>query len=197
MNELAHIRELQRRIALYEDMRAYEDMYKLLSPGLRRFSSALVKSKESSEEIVSDVFIKLWEVRGRLEEIENLKVYLYTITKNFSLNYISKNFKNPVISLDEIDVGAVVFLNGPDEMCISADMVRQLKAIIQSLPPQCRLVFQLVKEEDMRYKEVAAVLNLSVFTVRNQLAIAIRKIGEAMPSYLLPQGIINDKFSRS
>ncbi|MBC8034120.1 MAG: hypothetical protein H7Y03_08250, partial [Chitinophagaceae bacterium] len=78
-----------------------------------------------------------------------------------------------------------------------ADMVRQLKAIIQSLPPQCRLVFQLVKEEDMRYKEVAAVLNLSVFTVRNQLAIAIRKIGEAMPSYLLPQGIINDKFSRS
>ena len=77
------IRELQQKIALYEDMKAYEQLYALLYDGLHRFSFAFVKSREAAEEIVSDVFIKLWQIRGRLMEIDNLKVYLYTIARNF------------------------------------------------------------------------------------------------------------------
>jgi RNA polymerase sigma-70 factor (ECF subfamily) len=53
-----------------------------------------------------------------------------------------------------------------------------MRRIVQQLPPQCRLIFQLVREEGLRYKEVAAVLDVSPYTVRNQLAIAMQKIGE-------------------
>ncbi|MDP4132338.1 MAG: RNA polymerase sigma-70 factor [Bacteroidota bacterium] len=183
MNQAATIKELQHEIALYEDLRAYRLLYDLLFNSLHRFSYAFVKSNEAAEEIVSDVFVKLWQIRSRLMEIENLKEYLYIITKNFSLNYISKNYKHPVTTLDAIDLETVIQIRNPEEICISAEMVNRIKQVIQTLSPRCRMIFQLVREEDLRYKEVASILNISVFTVRNQLAIAVRKIGEALPDY--------------
>ncbi|CAN5479377.1 hypothetical protein BH10BAC2_BH10BAC2_22890 [soil metagenome] len=65
MLPLATIKELQNRIALYEDMSSYKQLYNLLFKGLHRFSYSLVKSKEVAEEIVSDVFIKVWQIRSQ------------------------------------------------------------------------------------------------------------------------------------
>lgn len=184
MADLFTIEKLQRRIALYEDMKAYKTLYQLLFDGLYRFSYSIVKSKEIAEEIVSDVFIKIWQIRSRLPEIDNLKVYLYTITKNFSFNYIHRNYKNPLISIDDMDIEPVIEVGSPEELCISAEIIARIRQAIQQLPPQCRIILQLVKEDGMKYKEVAEVLNISVFTVRNQLAIAIRKLSEALPLYV-------------
>lgn len=191
------IRELQLRFALFEDMKAYKELYALLFDGLHRFSYSLVKSREGAEEIVSDVFIKLWQIRDQLRNIDNLKVYLYTITKNFSLNYIMKHSKNPVVHLEQMNIETVVEFKNPEELYISAEAVRKVNQVIHALPPQCRLIFQLVKEEGLKYKEVASVLNISVFTVRNQLAIAIRKIGEALPHQLQFMRQLQGKFSES
>ncbi len=83
MSHLNDIKVLQQRIGLYEDMKAYESLYTLLSPQLANFCFSFVKSRETAEEIVSDVFIKLWQIRNKLTEISNLKVYLYTIARNF------------------------------------------------------------------------------------------------------------------
>ncbi|MEP7258709.1 MAG: RNA polymerase sigma-70 factor [Flavitalea sp.] len=181
------IQDLQKRIALYEDISAYRQLYDLLYNSLYRFSFAFVKSKEAAEEIVSDVFVKLWQIRGRLTEIENLRVYLYTISKNFSLNYITKYYKNPVVSLDEIDIEAIVEVKSLEDIFISADLAARIRETIQCLPPQCRIIFQLVKEEGLKYKEVASILNISSLTVRNQVAISVKKIGETLPAYLLPE----------
>lgn len=177
-----HIRSLQQRIALYEDMQAYHALYNLFFNNLHRFCFSFVKSSEAAEEIVSDVFIKLWQIRNKLPEIDNLKVYLYQIARNFCLNYITRHFKNPVVSLDELDIEAVISLDNPEEMCISADIINTIQQTIRQLPPQCRLIFQMVKEDGMRYKEVAEILQLSVLTVRNQVAIATRKVAEALPA---------------
>jgi RNA polymerase sigma-70 factor (ECF subfamily) len=178
-------------------MKAYGQLYELLTDGLQRFAFSLVRSSEVAEEIVSDVFIKVWQIRGKLMEIDNLKVYLYTIAKNFSLNYITRNYKNTVVSLEVLDIEAVIEFNGPAEMCISADLVNQIRRVIQQLPPQCRLIFQLVKEEGLQYKEVAAILDISPLTVRNQLAIGIRKIGETLPVYLQSSISLLSRFSHS
>ena len=167
------------RIALYEDMKAYKQLYELLANGLYRFSYSMVRSAEVAEEIVSDVFIKLWQMRARLSEVDNLKVYLYTIARNCSLNYLERNADSRVIGLENLDNAAFVEGANPADLCISADLANQMRRIVQQLPPQCRLIFQLVREEGLRYKEVAAILDVSPFTVRNQLAIAMQKIGEA------------------
>ena len=180
-------------------MKAYAQLYDLLYDGLFRFTRSIVKSSEAAEEIVSDVFIKVWQIRSMLQEIENLRVYLFTIAKNFSLNYLTKNYKNVTVSLESIDVQADLSIEseGPVEMCISADAIRQIRNAIQCLPPQCRLILQLVREEGLKYKEVADILDISPLTVRNQLAIAVRKMADLLPSSLRSQIYFSNKFSRS
>ncbi|MES1249558.1 MAG: RNA polymerase sigma-70 factor [Chitinophaga rupis] len=175
-DEITRIKELQQRIALYEDMKAYRLLYDLLFKGLHSFSYAFVKSSEAAEEIVSDVFIKLWQIRNELTTIQNLKVYLFIIAKHFSLNYITKHHKNPIISLEEMEVETMIEIGDPEEICISADTLDKIREAVNQLPPQCRIIFQLVKEEGLKYKEVAAILHISILTVRNQVAIATKKI---------------------
>jgi RNA polymerase sigma-70 factor (ECF subfamily) len=179
--ELAQIQRLQQKIALYEDMKAYEELYNLLYPGVHRFAWAFVKNRDTASDIGSDVFIKLWQIRGRLTEIQNLKVYLFTLARNFSYNYLTQQYKKVVLSLDEADPDALISFDDPEALCISADAVEKIRLAIRQLPPQCRIIFQLVREEGMKYKEVADVLHLSVLTVRNQVAIATKKIVELLP----------------
>ncbi|MBS1567245.1 MAG: sigma-70 family RNA polymerase sigma factor, partial [Bacteroidetes bacterium] len=147
------------------------------------FCFSFVKSSEAADEIVSDVFIKLWQIRNKLPEIDNLKVYLYTVAKNFCLNYITRHFKNPVVLLEDIDIEPVLHIGNPEELCISADIVYKIREAIRRLPPRSRLILQMVKEDGMRYQEVADILHISVLTVRNQLAIAVRKLADALPEY--------------
>lgn len=191
------IQDLQNRIALYEDIKAYETLYHHMFEQLNRFSFSIVKSKEAAEEIVSDVFIKLWQIKARLTEIENLKVYLFTITKNFSINYLHKNYKNVPYCIDDIDIQTVVTIDNPEELYISAETINKIKQAIQELPPQCRLIFQLVKEDGLKYKEAAEILNISVLTVRNQLAIAVRKMAEFLPASFQPTAPVISRFSTS
>jgi RNA polymerase sigma-70 factor (ECF subfamily) len=191
------IRDLQLRFALYEDMKAYKELYILLFDGLHKFSYSLIKSREGAEEIVSDVFVKLWQIRDQLSQIDNLKVYLYTITKNFSLNYITKNSKYPIVHLEQMNVETVIEIISPEDLYISGEAISRVKQVIHELPPQCKLIFQLVKDEGLKYKEVATVLNISVFTVRNQVAIATRKIAEALPHHLQFMLQFQNKFSDS
>jgi RNA polymerase sigma-70 factor (family 1) len=187
MSQNNRIYQLQQRIAFYEDMKAYEELYDLFFDDLHRFASSFVKSGEAAEEIVSDVFIKIWQIRNKLIEIENLKVYLYTITRNFSLNYITKNQRQHFVEIEDAGVELTADLKNPEELCISSEGINKIKEAIKGLPPQCRLIFQLVKLDGLKYKEVASVLNISVFTVRNQAAIAVRKIAEALPVHMLYQ----------
>ena len=177
------IHELQKRIALYEDMKSYEKLYQLMFGPLQVFSLSIVKSKEAAEEIVSDVFIKIWQIRSRLAEIGNLRVYLFTIAKNFSINYIHKHYKNVPYSIEEMDIEPVVTIANPEELCISSEMVSRIRQAIYDLPPQCRLIFQLVKEDGFSYREAAEILNISALTVRNQLTIAVRKIAAVLPNH--------------
>ena len=65
MNQLATIPELQKRIALYDDMKAYRELCEFFYHRLHRTAYAFIKSKEPAEEIVSDVFIKVWQMRAK------------------------------------------------------------------------------------------------------------------------------------
>lgn len=185
------------RIALSEDMQAYKELYHLMYPNLHRFCYSFTRSKEVAEEVVSDVFIKLWQIRSQLSSINNLRVYLYRITKNLSLNYLAQASRNPAVQSEHIDIESSIEFRDPEDLYISKETIQKIKLIIQELPPQCKLIFFLVREHGLTYKEVADILTISVFTVRNQLAIATKKIAEALPSgsrYVLR---FNDRFSDS
>ncbi len=196
------IRDLQMRIALSEDMKAYKELYLLMFDSLFHFSYSFVKSKQVAEELVSDVFIKLWQIRTQLNAVDSLKLYLFGITKNFSLSYLARASKNlsiqlDEINLDEINIESVIEFKNPEDLCISKETIKDVMQAIQNLPPQCQIIFSLVKVEGLKYKEVAKLLNISVFTVRNQVAIATKKIEDALLQKPQFNILFQNKFSAS
>ena len=171
---------LQQRIALLEDQQAYKELFTSLYSYLFRFAKTLVKDKETAEEIVSDVFIKVWEKRKKLQKIHNLKVYLYIATRNIAFNYLDKQKRTATNPLEDIPIELTSVYIDPEQLMITADMLALIHLAINQLPPQCRIIFKLTKEDGLKYREVAEILNLSIKTVENQLSIALHKISKTV-----------------
>jgi RNA polymerase sigma-70 factor (ECF subfamily) len=176
----SEIRELQRRLAVYDDESAYKELFLVYYKPLQQFAFSFIKSQELAEEIVSDVFLKIWEKRAELESIGNLKVYLYVSIKNTALKYLLKQKRQVAISLDELDIELESFHWSPEELILTAEMLKKIEDAINDLPPRCKIIFKLIKEDQLRYKEVAEILNVSVKTIDSQLAIALKKISKAI-----------------
>lgn len=176
----SEIRELQRRLAVYDDESAYKELFIAYYKPLQQFAYSFIKSEEQAEEIVSDVFLKIWEKRANLESIHNLKVYLYVSIKNTALKYLLKQKRQVAISLDELDIELEASNWTPEELILTTEMLRKIEEAINDLPPRCKIIFKLIKEDQLRYKEVAEILNVSVKTIDNQLSIALKKISKAI-----------------
>ncbi len=174
------VKELQLRISQHGDEQAYGQLYIAYMPYLLRFAQTIIKNHELAEEIVSDVFIKIWQNRADLSRVGNFKLYLYVSTKNTALNYLSRHFRKEIISLDEMSLNISMSPYNPEQLLITSEAVKKINVEIQKLPPRCRLIFKLVKEDKLRYNEIARLLNISVKTIDNQMAIALKKISGAI-----------------
>jgi RNA polymerase sigma-70 factor (family 1) len=159
---------------------AFEALYRLYFVRLFRFCFSIIHQKESAEEIVNDVFLKLWEHRGPGPAIGNPRLYLYVSVKNRSLNYLRDNAAVHIIEISERCDAYIRFDTNPETILLDAEGLRRIQAAIDELPPRCKLIFSLVKEDGLKYKDVAGLLDLSVKTVEAQLAIALRKIAAAL-----------------
>lgn len=174
------LKELQTKIAK-DDETAFTQLYLHFSKKLIQFSVSLVRSKETAEELVEDVFVKLWGKRSQIIEIENLTVYLYVAVKNKSLNVLSQKAKELVAaSFDYLDTTVDEFAADPYDLMITAEMMNRMHHAIESLPPRCKMIFKLIREDGLKYKEVADILNISVNTIDTQMAIAVKKICTAL-----------------
>ncbi|MGZ8525248.1 MAG: RNA polymerase sigma-70 factor [Chitinophagaceae bacterium] len=174
------LRELQTRIA-NNDETAFTLLYLHFGKKLIHFSVSLVRSKEIAEELVEDVFVKIWGNRGHIIEIENLTVYLYVAVKNKSLNVLSEKSRELVAaSFDYLDTTLDEFAADPYDLMITAEMMSRMHQAIESLPPRCKMIFKLIREDGLRYKEVGDILNISVNTIDAQMAIAVKKICTAL-----------------
>lgn len=173
------IHTLQQRVALLADQPAYKRLYSFFHPMLLRFACSFVKNKEAAEELIADVFIRIWQQRQKLTGIGNLKVYLYAAVKNQCLNYLKK--RRPAEDpLDTAEINLMKFNMDPEQLMITAEMMRGIEQAVEGLPPRCKLIFQLIREQGFRNKDVAEILGISINTVDVQLAIAIKKISKAI-----------------
>jgi RNA polymerase sigma-70 factor (family 1) len=168
---------LKERIAL-GDQNAFRQLFNLYCKKLTQFAFAIVKSSDAAREIVDEVFIKIWKHKASIQSIQNLTVYLYTATKNTSLNFLSARAKENMV--DPFDFFSVQLSDGqcPEKKLITSELFKKINDAIDQLPPRCKMVFKLVREDGLSYKEVAAILNISVKTVDAQMVIAVRQVSE-------------------
>jgi RNA polymerase sigma-70 factor (ECF subfamily) len=170
------IQQLQTRISRFDDQLAYKELYISLYPSLYHFIIDMIKSRQITEEIISDVFIKIWEKRKSLEEILNLRVYCFVAAKNLTLNQLEKEKRQATCNIEE----CVSLMNSrsedPEQLMITEEMRQRIRQVVDTLPARCKMTFKLVKENGFRYREAAEILQISEKTVENQLAIALKKI---------------------
>lgn len=180
MPENDKIMLLLRDISSHSSQAAYKELFLMMHGRLNTFAVSILRSKYDAEEVVSDVFVKLWERRDRLHEIEAPVFYLFTAVKNTCINKLTQNKKEKHVSSEywQVQLDSVFF--DPERLMMTAEMIRQINQAINTLPPKCKLVFKLVKEEGLKYREAAELLQISVKTVEAQMAIALRRIGKCM-----------------
>ena len=152
-------------------------LYRLFSKRLMHFARVVTRSGDLAEEVVEDVFVKLWSNRHKVMEIDNLTVYLYVAVKNRSLNCISQKARELIQApFDDLDIELGDLAADPHNQLVTSEMMQKMQQAVESLPPRCKMIFKLVREDGLKYKEVAAILNISVNTIDVQMAIAIKKI---------------------
>src|ERR1700712_5308505 len=100
MLSAAEIKDLQLKLAENNDQHAFGQIYMAYMHHLLQFAHSIIKDHELAEEIISDVFIKIWQNRKNIAKIDNFKLYLYVSTKNTALNYLSRHFRKQIVSLD-------------------------------------------------------------------------------------------------
>lgn len=176
------LQSLQAQIAV-GDQQAFRQLFDHFSTRLSQFALSIVRNKDAAIEIVDEVFVKVWKQRMHVTAISHLKTYLYTAIKNASLNYLSRKANEQVtepfdyinIQLNEEDY--------PDQQMITSEIFRHIRAAIDDLPPRCKMIFKLVREDGLKYKEVAEILNISINTVDAQMVIAVKKISEKVKAH--------------
>lgn len=174
------IKQLLTLIAVNDDQSAYKQLFLLMHRPLKQFAYSILKSHEEAEELVSDVFIKIWSKRDQFLTVASPRLYLYTTVKNMSYTRAGRLKKKLSLSSEDwlVQLDSIYF--DPEKLILTEEVFRQIKNAVNDLPPRCRLIFKLIKEDGLKYKEVAELLHLSVKTVEAQMAIALRRIGKCM-----------------
>ncbi len=171
---------IQSRIATGDESTLAE-LYQLFYKRLYRFARLITRSDEIAEEVVDDVFVRLWTRRDKITEIDNLTVYLYVAVKNRSLNELSRKAQELVNTpFDYLNIELKESANDPHELMVTAEIMHRIQKAIDALPPRCKMIFKLIREDGLKYKEVAEILNISVNTIDVQMAIAVKRICTAL-----------------
>lgn len=173
------LRELQIRIA-NADESALKQLHDQVYTNLFHGAMTITRSRAAAEEIVNDVFIKVWLNRSQLANIDNMDAWLFTITRNLSLDYLRKVSGRHFYNIDEAELPPLMVAPSAEDSMISSELIKKINEEINNLPPKCRLIFKLVKVDELKYKEVAALLDISIKTVEAQMSIALKKLHMAI-----------------
>ncbi len=153
-------------------------------------SNGYLNNKQLSEEVVGDVFLKIWENRLSLDIHTSMKSYLIRAVRNRSLNYleqqkIERYFQSNLsedVSREEILVSDY---QTPLSNLITDELENAISKAIDALPTECREIFRLSRFENLKYEEIARLQNISVNTVKTQMKIALQKLRQALAPHML------------
>ncbi len=176
--------ELRRLIQLMEknDGKAFEDFFNILYPRFYRYAFLYVKSDVLCEELVSDVFLKLWNLRHKLNEIKQLEFYLFRSVKNQAITYLKRN-SNHHEEITEYNQSNLVDYREPESLMITAELSKKIEEAISRLPDKCQVIFRMVREDGLSYKQVAALLEISPKTIENQMNTALKRLRLIIGNY--------------
>ena len=171
------------------DIFTYRSLYDLYYEKLCNYAYIYVCDTYDAENIVSDVFLNVWERRRTLGDVKNINSYLYAAVRNRAINHLkrysfnrelqfSKMENNPLNSVAD-DVTSL-----PLECLMASELEKRIHGFIESLPPQTKMVMNLKRNENKTYEEIAELLDISVNTVKYHIKRALRLLRGELNDYM-------------
>ncbi len=167
------LQERIRKIAEHSDEMSFREVFDEFYPRLLNFGIYLLESETAANEVISNVFLKIWTTRTTITHIDDFNSYLFRCVKNASLNYLRDAKKIQFEDISRFETGLTKTVVCPESQMINSELRERIMAALDSLPPRCRMIFELVKHDGMKYKEVALLLEVSINTVENQMSKAL------------------------
>lgn len=165
---------------------AYEELFRKYYVYLCIIAEHIVRNHSDAEEIVSDVFVKLWNLKDKTGNITSIKAYLIKAVHNTSLNFIEQNSLR-LKSTGSLNTSDLKILAWESDYPLGRMYEKELQQIlsdcINELPESCRKIFLLSRDKELKYKEISDRLGISVNTVKTQLKIALAALRKAVSNY--------------
>ncbi|SFW20244.1 RNA polymerase sigma-70 factor, ECF subfamily [Sinomicrobium oceani] len=157
-----------------EGEHAFRELFYRYQDRLYRYNQKILRNHEASEEILQDVFVKVWNYRHQIDESRDFSFLLFKIAKNTIINYLKSQKAKQQLSTETISTLATHIC--PEETMIWEQYVMMLDQAIAELPERCRIVFKKSRLEGKSYEEIADDLGISRNTVRLQIIKSLKLI---------------------
>ena len=165
------------------DKKAFEYLFKSLYEELVCYAYKFMKDKDMSEEIVQDVFFKIWMKKNEIVISQNIKSYIYSALKNRCLVIIRHHKVRNEYSRYQKSKGQT-FVNDVENKLESNEIENIIEKTLNSLPARMRKIFILNRYEGMKYKEIAEHLSISIKTVEANVSKALKVFRENLSEYV-------------
>ncbi|MCB4807602.1 RNA polymerase sigma-70 factor [Tamlana sp. 62-3] len=159
------------------NQQALEQLFQKYYFNLCLFSKQYVERPDLAEEVVADVFLKIWQNRKTLHIKTSLKAYLFVATKNLSINVVNKEKANTLKLQATKETDNFSHLS-TDQGLHYNEVKNQIDKIIEELPQQRKIIFKLNRIDGLKYKEIADKLGVSVSTVQKQMLEAMKHVAQ-------------------
>lgn len=170
--------EIQLALRFHDgDPKAFAEIYELFYPRLYKFGFAITNNPDETEDILSITFSGLFKKYEDFNLLSNIKAFLYMAVRNYSLNYLRNEQRRNSHTTRLIHS---LQSESTDHAEIDGKLLAELNKLVGKLPEQKRKVITLLFYHDMKYKEVAAKLNISPNTVREYRQSAIDQLKKAL-----------------
>lgn len=152
---------------------AFNTLFEKYYADLCEFSMMIVGNHQIAEEIVADVFANIWIKRGKHSVDYNLKGYLLRSTKNLTISYMRKK-KIQILSIDEMEQHQPKSELTPDIGIKKAESKISMENILLNIPAKSRLVFKMHRFENLKYREIADILEISIKSVEKHMGKSLK-----------------------
>ncbi|MFA5326496.1 MAG: RNA polymerase sigma-70 factor [Prolixibacteraceae bacterium] len=167
------------------DILAFDRVYELYSHKLFSFVFKILKNEAEADDIVQEVFVKIWESRDKLGDYRLLNSYIFTIAYNNSINLIRKRINNNKY-LEQLKNSSIVQYSPASISEIEFnELNKQVENLIANLPDRQKQVYLLHREKGLTYPEIAEKLGISKNTVENHMVKALKYLRQNMDKSLL------------
>ena len=157
------------------DEEAFRQLFHHYNRLLQPFAVKLTRSTQAAEEVLQEVFLKIWAHRGKLAELDNPKAYIIRIVSNESIDYLQTLAKHRDLA-EEMEQTLIDEAPSPEQSLFYRETQERIRQAIEQLPLARRRIYQMSREQYKRIPEIASELNLSHNTVKNQLVKALKSI---------------------